>query len=52
MPHTIATQNEKSDTKIEEDDGKRNEGIKRAECRVRRRDRRPANNKQDEKDGK
>ncbi len=39
MPHTIATQNEKSDTKIEEDDGKHNEGSKKAECRVRRRDR-------------
>jgi hypothetical protein len=34
MPHTIATQNEKSDTKIEEDDGKHNKEAKRqsAEC--------------------
>jgi hypothetical protein len=49
VPHTIATQNEKSDTKIEEYDGKHNEGSKRQSATQRPR---PANNKQDEKDGK
>ncbi len=51
MPHATATQNEKSDTKIEEDDGKHNEGSKRqsAECDA---ETDASNNKQDEKDGK